>query len=165
MSSGAKNPVSKLISKSRLASTDGHTEGPWLWNINMSSKSVELLGRSIVMDFVRWGMDRACPRFMRKLSGDVCILERPHEIPGMIQPIPEREHHFKWRADLNHPDANLIALAAELKEENEMLRQAIASAAEDIEYRGDPEPPSVWHLVDLAHKIKELCPGEGGVDE
>lgn len=49
-------------------STPKHTPGPWRWEVNLSGTSIRLMGGrpqfdKTVMDFVRWGMSRATPRF------------------------------------------------------------------------------------------------------
>jgi hypothetical protein len=89
-----------------------HTPGPWRWEVNEKFKSVSLCGGKpqfdkTVMDFVRWGMSGAAPRF---LTNEI-ILER---IDSFAVPHPERKHHASWFKIVNHPDACLIAAAPEL---------------------------------------------------
>ena len=44
-----------------------HTPGPWYWVKYPKTKTVRLMGdkQFIVMDFARWGMQSAQPRFIR----------------------------------------------------------------------------------------------------
>lgn len=86
------------------------TPGTWRWSINPHAKQVRLESedgpRSIVIDFARWGMNGAQPRF---------------QVDGLMQDAQDcavivegREHHAKWYQTLEHPDANLIARAPQL---------------------------------------------------
>lgn len=80
------------------------TKGPWRWNLNLKSKSVQLEGvtgmSETVMDLKRWGTNGAKLRFLRDgLMVDCDNLTKAH---------PNREHHKHWCADIEHPDAKLI---------------------------------------------------------
>jgi len=87
-----------------------HTKGPWYWEINPASKSFSLRapqkGGTIVMDFVRYGMQSAQPRFnvgnILRNASDLTVVD------------PERDHHKSWHRLLDHPDALLIAAAPDL---------------------------------------------------
>lgn len=98
----------------------GHTHGPWRWEINQQSKSIQLVGGrpqfdKTVMDFERWGIRSAAPRFNAAIVGnEFNIMYAPHDHTGWVQPFPGRAHHAKWCADVNHPDARLIAAAPDL---------------------------------------------------
>ncbi|GAB3318086.1 hypothetical protein GCM10027299_09600 [Larkinella ripae] len=87
-----------------------HTPGPWKWQFNQNNKQVELYSetghKTIVMDFQRWGMNGAQPRFEK--GG---LLYDAHEF---AQVVPGREHHKNWFQSINHPDAHLIAAAPDL---------------------------------------------------
>lgn len=88
---------------------DEHTQAPWRWELNPKAHSIRLQGRGqMVMDFVRWGMDRATPRFIR--DG---LMFRADEFGA---PIPGQEHHAAWDQIINHADARLIAAAPRLLE-------------------------------------------------
>lgn len=93
-----------------------HTPGPWRWEINLHGKSLHLVGgRQLfdltVMDFDRWGMNRATP-VVRDLSRDgMNRLYKIHERKDWIKPFPGREHHADWCADVVHADMRLIAAA------------------------------------------------------
>jgi len=63
------------------------------------------------MDFVRYGMNRACPRF--RDGTDFGLLEK---CVAWAKSVTGREHHSHWFKEIDHPDANLIASAPELLE-------------------------------------------------
>lgn len=90
-----------------------HTPGPWRWEINMKSRCVRLTGGArpqydlTVMDFVRWGMGSAAPRFIDSMQ----LLDRADTYSVVVA---GREHHAAWFQGLNHPDAHLIAAAPDM---------------------------------------------------
>lgn len=96
------------------------TPGPWRWEINLQSKIVHLVGGKpqfdkTVMDFERWGMGGAAPRFNEAIAGnEYNIMSRVHEKREWIKPFDGRAHHAKWCAAIDHPDAALIAAAPEI---------------------------------------------------
>lgn len=73
------------------------TPGPWRWNMNKTSQSIQLEGGKptfdkTVMDFVRWGMGRAAPRFNDEIDGNQFnIMERADRFGAVV---PGR---FAWR--------------------------------------------------------------------
>lgn len=85
------------------------TPGPWWWRLNRKSKQVVLesggRGRWLerVMDFVRYGMGGAKPRF---LDQEKCLMVDADKL-GVD--VPGREHHSEWAQTLAHPDAEFIA--------------------------------------------------------
>lgn len=86
------------------------TPGPWEWNVNLKSKSVELRGhprrmRETVMGFDRWGMNLAQPLF--NVDG---LLVDVSELAAIV---PGREHHADWFRTIEHPDADFIAASRE----------------------------------------------------
>jgi hypothetical protein len=82
-----------------------HTPGPWKWRINRSTKRIYLTGRGLtVMDFVRYGMSNAAPRFLDAEH----LMQRADELAINI---PGESHHSHWNQDINHDDARLIAAA------------------------------------------------------
>lgn len=96
---------------------NGHTKGEWYWKLNESSKQVDLVGKQfwIVMDFVRYGMRSAAPRFIGK---DGLLYRAEHWGVKVLG----REHHAEWYKALDHPDAKLIEKAPELLQEHILLR-------------------------------------------
>lgn len=85
-----------------------HTPGPWVWEVSTKNKeaSLESLAsmRPIVMDFTRWGMGGAAPRFH-----DHGIMRRVEEFA-----VQRKQHHVGFDQWINHPDALLIAAAPDL---------------------------------------------------
>lgn len=98
-----------------------HTPGPWRWEINMEHKVLRLLGGRpkfdlTVMNFSRWGMNRATAMARDLSHGGMNLLYRVHERKDWIKPFAGRAHHADWCADVVHPDMRLIAAAPELLE-------------------------------------------------
>lgn len=101
------------------------TQGAWYWDGHMKSYSVRLVSKqfrmpidmySLVMDFTRWGLRDAKPRF---------------GIGGILQSFTEFVTPAKNAAfdTINHPDAEFIAKASEdvptLIAEVERLQEAL----------------------------------------
>lgn len=84
------------------------SKGAWIWEVNPKYHTVSLKSRGgmVVMDFVRWGMGSAAPRFLDESH----LL---HRVDKLMEPIPGREHHSHWAQQINHPDALAIAAAPE----------------------------------------------------
>lgn len=63
--------------KSARALADAATPGPWEWFGNTKQYEVYLAtkhsGRRFVMDFVRWGMGGAQPRFQVTIDGNEAV--------------------------------------------------------------------------------------------
>lgn len=97
-----------------MATETKFTPGPWRWEINLKSRSIDLVGGRPRFDmhlltFQRWGMTGATPAF---ISLDPMKLITKAE--AFAVPIVGREHHASWCQTLDHPDANLIAAAPDL---------------------------------------------------
>jgi hypothetical protein len=100
------------------------SSGKWRWNVNLKTKHVYLESedgpRQIIIDFTRWGMSSATPRF--NVNG---LMQDAQDCAAVVE---GREHHAAWYQTLDHPDANHIAAfdpttCLELLEEVERLRE------------------------------------------
>lgn len=82
----------------------------WKWVINNEDKSVTLVenGNKVIMDFIKWGLQGATPRF--NING---LMEKATTFEKLIE---GREHHANWHQEINHEDAKLIEIAPEMKE-------------------------------------------------
>lgn len=95
-------------------SENKHTPEPWRWEINLKHKSVQIVGGrpmydKTVMDFERWGLQGASPRFNEKIAGDEFnVMTRLCDRPDWIAPFEGRRHHAHWCANVTHPDARRI---------------------------------------------------------
>lgn len=95
-----------------------YTPGPWRWEFNEKSKEINLVGGKTkydltVMDFVRYGMGGAAPRFNVDHGNDLQLMYRADTMGEVVK---GREHHANWFKDISHPDAKLIAAAPDLLE-------------------------------------------------
>jgi hypothetical protein len=97
------------------------TPGPWRWEYNAKHKSVQLVGGKpmydlTVMDFERWGMSGAVPRFVEPsgVGEGLMLMFRLCDRRDWVEPLKGREHHADWCAAVSHPDARLMAAAPEL---------------------------------------------------
>lgn len=114
--------------------------GPWHWAGNTDSRNIYLAswrrgaGRCTVMDFARWGMQSARPRFI----DSELFMNNADEYP-VWEVSPEsrrRDDPAVYRADIidiRHPDAQLIAHAPQdiddLLAEVDRLTAALAEAS------------------------------------
>lgn len=94
------------------------TPGPWEWRGNVDVNRVWLggwvkgIGGTSVMDFVRWGMQGAQPRFI----DENLMMDRASEMPvfEVAPTATSRADRRVYRGDLigiRHPDAMAIAAA------------------------------------------------------
>lgn len=128
------------------------TPGPWRWRGNVDIQNIHLSsitrGLNEVMDFTRWGMQRARPRFANadRFKGEFSggWMQDADQF-AVYQVCPEAASRADPRVyrgdiiDLRHPDAEFIAHARQdiddllayidaLRERNERLRQAVIRA-------------------------------------
>lgn len=115
------------------------TRGPWHWSGNTDTHQIRLsswipgAGRCTVMDFTRWGMQSARPRFV---DPDLMMLNADTRVVYEVAPAAtERSDRRVYRADIidiRHPDAQLIAHAPQdiddLLAEVDRLTAALAAA-------------------------------------
>ncbi len=143
------------------------TAGPWRWEVRRNQHAVSLCGGTprfdwSVMEFVRWGMGGAAPRFIRAFPDGLKILERAD---FFAVPIEGREHHAHWLQALSHPDANFIAEARtalpeavarieELERENATLLEAIEKIVRSTS--DTPRESVVGAAVLAAARVAEL---------
>ena len=96
-----------------------HTPGPWRWEFNERSKSLQLVGGRPQFDLTiiqptRWGMSSAT-LYIRDTSHDgMNLLHKLHERRDWTAPFKGRAHHADWCKDVVHPDMRLIAAAPRL---------------------------------------------------
>jgi hypothetical protein len=133
----------------------GHTPGPWRWEFNATHKYVQLCGGrpefdKTVMDFTRWGMGGATPRFTGCDDG-FRILHKLSDRKDWIAPITDREHHAHWCATVDHPDARLIAAAPDLLDQHEADMVDLDLLAKAI-HAGDPMPELVIRVTDMLNR-------------
>lgn len=90
-----------------------HTKEPWRWEFNEKHKTVSIVGGVpkfdlTVMDFERWGMCGAVPRFRDTAHDGMNVMHRLCDRKDWFAPHAGREHHASWHANVIHPDARRI---------------------------------------------------------
>jgi hypothetical protein len=88
------------------------TPGPWRWELNEKSKRVALQGGKpkydcTVMDFVRYGMNGAMPRFVTEPKPFMNIMK---PCTAYAKEVEGRKHHADWFKTIDNQDANYIAM-------------------------------------------------------
>lgn len=137
------------------------TEGPWQWFGNTKHNEVYLAtvdrGRVFVMDFVRWGMSGAQPRFQVALNdgdgfgvmrsiGEMAKNEEESKPDVVFGPLFEAPYRRQFTG-IGHPDATFIAhsrtdvpaLVAEIERLRALLDEACTAAEELNGDDGDDE--------------------------
>lgn len=107
-----------------------HTPGPWRWEFNRASKNVHIVGGRpmfdlTVMDFTRWGMADAVPRFRDTAVDGMNIMHRLCDRSDWLAFDPGRAHHASWHLLITHPDARLMQAAPVLLAALEGLLTAV----------------------------------------
>ena len=118
---------------------DAATPGPWQWFGNTKTRDVYLAtidrGRVFVMDFVRWGMTGAQPRFQVRLGEGGGVMRGVGEFGDEESPLgPKFEVSYRRQfVGIGHPDAAFIAAARtavpDLIDEVERLRAKLDAVA------------------------------------
>ena len=117
-----------------------HTPGPWRWEINRTTKCLELVGGGrrqydlTVMGLARWGVNGAIAMFRDLDYPNRQVLHKVHERQDWIAPFALRKHHEDWLAGVVHPDAMLIEASPDL----------LAVVEEAIRLYGKPGGP--WNV-------------------
>lgn len=129
------------------------TKGPWMWKLDLTNRDVQILGGVpkydlTVIDFVRWGMNSAAPRFREDVAG----MNIMHRCDEHAQVVPGREHHSHWFQTLDHPDARLIADAPLLLAE---LQRALQNEREGWDYAAQLEATRVEQEAEIG-RLKEI---------
>lgn len=132
-----------------------HTPGPWAWFGNTGNQDITLAathsGRRFVMDFRRWGLQRAQPRFQIKgLMEDASDLVKFEVGDGKATGKSDgKSDGSVYRLDvagIDHPDARLIAAAPEMLEILEEVIHLIS---------GIPEYKEEWNQgMEVISKVK-----------
>jgi hypothetical protein len=144
------------------ARAEAATPGPWMWDIRHKNRIMQLTtthsGRYYIMDFVRWGLQDACPRFQvyEKYSGPVTErkshgMERADK---MVKPLPGREHHFGYEDKIEHPDAVFIEHS---KEDVDFLLAHIAALTAALEAAEKRAEAAEADLDALARDNVDAC--------
>lgn len=139
------------------------TPGPWRWELNENAKRLQLCGGKrpydiIVMDFVRYGMHGAAPRFNSEIKEGMNIMYRAEKFSVIV---PGREHHAHWFKSLDHPDAVLIQNAPRLLEVGMKLLALSESLPVVADIDGLMHFSSIIELIDVDLKaiLVETCEG------
>lgn len=94
------------------------SDGPWFWRGNVDVRSLRLsrsrpgLGLCTVMDFARWGMQSARPRFTRSVDDLWMADADAMPVFEVCRDATERSDERVYRGDvvgIRHPDAEFIA--------------------------------------------------------
>lgn len=115
------NPTPPLDLAALTVIAKSATPGPWAWRGNTDTQQLRLtawakgIGECTVMDFERWGMQSAAPRFVDAdhfmVSGKGLAVYQVARNQGLPDGTP-RDHPKVYRADvvdINHPDARHMA--------------------------------------------------------
>lgn len=125
------NQINIADLREKLAASESNP-GRWHWAGNTDTQNIYLatwrsgFGRCTVMDFARWGMQRARPRF----TEDLMLVDGDKRVVYEVAPnAADRLAPEVYRADIvgiRHPDAALIVAAVNalpaLLDELEQLR-------------------------------------------
>lgn len=96
-----------------------HTPGPWRWELNESTKELNLVGGVPMFDLTiisptRWGMHSATLLARDTAIDGMNVMSPLHERREWVAPYEGREHHARWCMNVVHPDMLLIAASPDL---------------------------------------------------
>ncbi|MGP9488912.1 ead/Ea22-like family protein [Glutamicibacter sp. BW80] len=154
------------------------TPGPWHWSGNADNRQLYLAtwikgaGRCQVMDFERWGMQGAVPRF---LDDDSLMMETAKDLMvyevARNQNLPDdtpRNHPKVYRADVvdvRHPNARfmaaanpetVLALITRLEQAEENLESAL-EANKRWAHRSSRERSELFKAEQAVARVRELA--------
>lgn len=135
------------------------TPGPWRWEVNLGSRTIRLCGGVprydlTVMDFVRWGMGNAAPRFRRMSAPCYNIMYR---IEHFARVVLGREHHSDWFRRIDHADARLMEASPELLINLEKLLAYHQWAKSPGQWDEEPKDPEA-EVVALIARVRGVKP-------
>jgi hypothetical protein len=116
------------------------TPGPWEWDVIDAHKCICLeSARWKVMDFARYGMNGAAPRFL--VDG---FMRRADEL---LKSLPGKEHHRGFDNYIDHPDAAFIARSRTLIPKLVAALEEAITRAEKAESERDQYKAALknWH--------------------
>lgn len=136
--------MADLIELARILDADA-TPGPWVWRGNVDSQALRLSTESgpwryTVMDFARWGMQNAAPRFR---EDGVMVRADERVMFEVNHTATKRTDRGVYRGDIidvRHTDARFIAcsrtIVSALLERITQLEERIAEMASTESYLG-----------------------------
>lgn len=106
-----------------------------------------------VMDFARWGMGHAVPRFRDTSVDGMNLMDRLCDMPGWIATEPGREHHKQWHQLVTHPDARLMESAPDLLRELDRANRLLAELTFSAWITGeDTASADILQRIKAAHQ-------------
>lgn len=141
-------PTEMSAKLQRLRELDAkRTPGKWRWQANPNGRSVGVYGGRhpydlTVMDFVRWGMDSAMPRFRDMREAGLNLMTK---VTAFFVNAPQRDHHADWFQFVNHPDAEFMCAGDDMMRLIEALwaeREAQEKRIAELEV--DEVTESMW---------------------
>lgn len=121
------------------------SRGPWKWFGYLSNHDVSLEGRGVtVMDFVRWGMSGAQPRWSVK-----GFLEKLADLV-----VPDTAAGRGRVTDINHPDARFIAASWQDTKDLLGMVDALQARVAEMESRADERREHLLNLQDAKRKAE-----------
>lgn len=128
--------------------------GAWRWRLNPAGKSVQFgTMRHIAMDFARYGMVGASPRF--PVDG---IMKRAD---ALTKPVPGYEHHADWKQLIDHPVAEYIELCCKALPDLLAHTRALEERNKVLEAEREDLRAQLDNAIDRCADLAELAAREG----